>query len=77
MCGHNGLNVFVESTQVTARMEYNDLVVLGNAITAFQQVYIMPGVEFEYLEAGKVIGKGHVKMQYESSANVRGSIRQE
>lgn len=73
MCGHNGLNVFVESTQVTARMEYTDLVVLGNAITAFQQLYVMPGVEFEYLEGGKVIGKGHIKMQFEGSANVKGT----
>ncbi|KAM0800925.1 hypothetical protein BDR22DRAFT_221326 [Usnea florida] len=58
-CSENSLTLNVLSHNPPLKaMEYSDLVMLGTMLLNFQQVYMLPGIEFQYLTDGQVTGTG-------------------
>ena len=59
-CAHQGVLLIIEGDQVTAPLEYSDLVVLGNLLLQYQQQFITPGISFELVMKGVHIAHGYV-----------------
>ena len=67
-CSENSLTLNVLSHKPPLKaMEYSDLVMLGTMLLNFQQVYMLPGIEFQYLTDGQVTGTGF--LIYNQAAN--------
>lgn len=71
-CEKNNFGFKIVGTQVTSPLEYEDLVVLAEAILQFQQKYTMPGIKFDFLYDGEIIGQGYAWMQYAASNGTLG-----
>ena len=68
LCSENGvtLNVLSHKPPLNA-MEYSDLVMLATMLLNFQQGYMLPGIEFQFLEDGQITGTG--SLSYNQAAN--------
>lgn len=61
LCSENRLTLNVVSLKLPLKgMEYSDLVMLATMLLNFQQVYMLPGIEFQYMAAGQVTGTGYL-----------------
>ena len=69
MCSHHALTLILRSNKKPLKgMEYSDLVTLARLLLSFQQVYMLPGISFDYLEDGVKTGSGDIDWnQAESS----------
>ncbi len=75
VCLKDSLELRIESDQVTAPLEFPDLIAVGNVISDFHQRFIMPGLDFEYWSKGQMIGHGLVRAL--AATNVKQSLSQE
>ena len=67
-CSENGLTLNVLSIKPPLKaMEYSDLVMLATMLLNFQQGYMLPGIEFQFLADGQVTGTGF--LSYNQAAN--------
>ena len=67
-CSENSLTLNILAHKPPLKtMEYSDLVVLATMLLNFQQGYMLPGIEFLYLENGQVKGTG--SLSYNQAAN--------
>ena len=61
VCSENGLTLQVRASKPPLKtMEYSDLVYLARLLLNFQQVYMLPGITFDYLEDGIKTGTGDI-----------------
>ena len=60
VCQRNGVELRFVGNQITPPLVYGDLVRLACLLLRFQQMYVMPGVGFFYLEGRRVRGQGHL-----------------
>lgn len=67
MCEKQSLAIAIEGSQVTAPLEYPDLVVIGNSLLQFQQQFITPALFFDFWFKGSLIGHGSARMQLTSN----------
>ncbi len=68
MCSENELTLMVLSKKPPLKsMEYSDLVMLGKLLLNFQQVYMLPGITFSYLEDGQMTGEGEISWNHAGS----------
>ena len=73
LCTENGVTLSLVSHKPPLKaMEYSDLVMLATLLLSFQQGYMLPGIEFQFLEDGQVTGTG--SLSYNQAAN---SLNQE
>ena len=63
-CYKASLELQIQTEDVTAPLEYPDLIIIGELISRFQQQYILPGLDFEFWLKGQQIGHGLVQMRY-------------
>ena len=74
-CSENGLMLQILSHKPQLKsLEYSDLVYLTKMLLNFQQVYRLPGIEFDYFVDGQKRGTGGISWNYESSVQ---SLEQE
>ena len=77
-CSENSLTLQVLSHKPPLKgMKYSDLVYLAKMLLNFQQVYRLPGIEFDYLEDGQKTGTGDLNWNYEYAASSVQSLEQE
>ena len=76
-CSENSLTLNVLSHKPPLKaMEYSDLVMLARMLLNFQQVYMLPGIDFQYLQDGQVTGTGF--LNHNQAANdLNQSLQQE
>ena len=68
-CSENGLTLTVLSKEAPSKeMEYSDLVYLARMLLNFQQVYMLPGITFHYVEDGQVTGTGEIAWNQAASS---------
>lgn len=68
-CSENRLTLQVLSHKPPLKsMEYSDLVYLAKMLLNFQQVYMLPAIEFDYLEDGQKTGTGDLNWNYAASS---------
>ena len=68
LCSENSLTLDVLSHKPPLKtMEYSDLVMLGQMLLNFQQGYMLPGIEFQFLSDKQVTGTG--SLSYNQAAN--------
>ena len=61
-CSENRLTLNVLSHKPPLKaMEYSDLVMLATMLLNFQQGYMLPGIDFQYLADGQVTGTGFLR----------------
>ena len=66
-CQKNGLELQVEST-AAGPMEYGDLMILADSIVRFQQMYILPGLDYEFRAEGMRVGYGRLRYMFAGEA---------
>ena len=61
VCSENGLTLtLLSKSSPLTKMEYSDLMELARMLLNFQQVYMLPGITFDYLEGTKLTGTGDI-----------------
>ena len=74
-CQKGGLDLRIRGTQMSLPIEYPDLASIANMIFYFQQMFVTPGLTFEYWFKGTLIGTGSAQTLY--AVNATGSLDQE
>jgi len=73
-CSENSFGLHILGNQITAPLEYSDLISLAKMLLMFQQKYTMPGLQFEYWFKGQMLGQGYAWMQFVQGTKGTGGL---